>query len=30
MTEAPVGELPFLFEPEMGIDEIRGLAERLA
>jgi anion-transporting ArsA/GET3 family ATPase len=30
LTEAPIGELPFLFEPEMGIDEIRGLAERLA
>lgn len=29
LTEAPIAELPFLFEPELGIDEIRGLSERL-
>src|SRR5436190_9333283 len=29
LTEAPVGRLPFLFKPEIGIDDIRGLAEEL-
>ena len=27
LAEAPVERLPFLFEPEVGIEEIRGLAE---
>jgi anion-transporting ArsA/GET3 family ATPase len=30
ITEAPVGRLPFLFEPELGTAEIRGLSEELA
>jgi anion-transporting ArsA/GET3 family ATPase len=29
LTEAPVGRLPFLFKPEIGIDDIRGLAGEL-
>jgi anion-transporting ArsA/GET3 family ATPase len=27
LTRAPVLRLPFLFEPEVGLDEVRGLAE---
>ncbi len=29
MTDAPVGELPFLFEPEVGIEQIRELSKEL-
>jgi anion-transporting ArsA/GET3 family ATPase len=29
LTAAPVGRLPFLFEPEVGIEQIRGLAGEL-
>jgi anion-transporting ArsA/GET3 family ATPase len=30
LTEAPVALLPFLFEPEVGIDEVRGMSEVIA
>jgi anion-transporting ArsA/GET3 family ATPase len=30
LTEAPVALLPFLFEPEVGIDEVRALSEVVA
>jgi anion-transporting ArsA/GET3 family ATPase len=30
LTEAPVSTLPFLFEPDLGIEQIGGLAEMLA
>ncbi len=29
MTDAPIGELPFLFEPEVGIEQIRELSKEL-
>ena len=29
LTSAPVRTLPYVFEPELGLDEIRSLAEAI-